>query len=328
MLPRAVGRGRVARGAGRAARRPRRSRAVALGRQAGAPQPEQDAAQRQQEAPPREQGAPRPDRYPLGRAARVSQALRPRVTAADEQHLRAWAAASASRMEFWPRFVNETGATVLAEIGVYRGDFAARLLAECADMSTYYMIDPWRHLADWNKPANKADDVFERYFRESMRKTSAWADKRVVLRGKTTDVIHQVSDGALDFAYVDGDHTLRGITIDLVTVFPKVRAGGWVGGDDFSPSIWQHSEAYEPTLVCPFAIYFAEAVGARIYALPYKQFLIEKTGAGYELVDLTGRYGALDLRSQFIRQGVGQSGRVRLLAGRVRRRLRRWRLRS
>ena len=245
------------------------------------------------------------------------------MTAPDEQHLRAWAAASASRMEFWPCFVNETGAAIVAEIGVYRGDFAARLLAECADITSYYMIDPWRHLADWNKPANKADDVFERYFRESMQKTRAWADKRVVLRGKTTDVIHQVPDGALDFAYVDGDHTLRGITIDLVKVFPKIRAGGWVAGDDFSPSIWQHSEAYEPTLVCPFAIYFAEAVGARIYALPHKQFLIEKTGAGYELVDLTGRYGALDLRSQFIRKGAEQSGPARLLAGRIRRRLRR-----
>jgi hypothetical protein len=245
------------------------------------------------------------------------------VIAADEQRLRAWAAASASRMEFWPRFINETGAAAVAEIGVYRGDFAARLLSECADMTEYYMIDPWRHLADWNKPANKPDDVFERYFRESMQKTSAWADKRVVLRGTTTDVIDQVPDAALDFAYVDGDHTLRGITIDLVKVFPKVRAGGWIGGDDFSPSIWQHSEAYEPTLVCPFAIYFAEAVGSRIYALPHKQFLIEKTGAGYELVDLTGRYGALELRSQFIRRSAEQSGRARRLAGRIRRRLRR-----
>jgi hypothetical protein len=225
-------------------------------------------------------------------------------------------------MEFWPRFVNDTGATAVAEIGVYRGEFAARLLAECDHITSYYMIDPWRHLADWNKPANKPDDVFERYFRESMQKTSAWADKRIVLRGTTTDVIDHVPDGTLDFVYVDGDHTLRGITIDLVKVFPKVRASGWIGGDDFSPSIWQHSEAYEPTLVCPFAIYFAEAVGARIYALPHKQFLIEKTGAGYELVDLTGRYGALDLRSQLIRQGPEQPGRMRLLAG-IRRRLRR-----
>jgi hypothetical protein len=238
----------------------------------------------------------------------------------DEQRIRAWAAAATSRTEFWSRFVNGTGALTVAEIGVYRGSFAAQMLADCAGISSYYMIDPWRHLADWNKPANKADDVFERYFAEAMRKTEAWSDKRVVLRGKTTDVIDEVPGGALDFAYIDGDHTLRGITIDLVKVFPKVRAGGWIGGDDLSPSIWQHSEDFEPTLVCPFAIYFAEAVDSRIYALPHKQFLIEKTGSGYEFVDLTGRYGSLDLRSQLIREGAAPSGRARGLAGRIRRR--------
>jgi len=242
------------------------------------------------------------------------------MTVADGQRIRAWAAASASRMEFWSRFVNETSAATVAEIGVYRGNFAAHLLADCADISTYYMIDPWRHLADWNKPANRADDIFERYFGEAMRKTDAWADKRVVLRGRTTDVIHELPESALDLAYIDGDHTLRGITIDLVKVFPKVRAGGWIGGDDLSPSIWQHSEDFEPTLVCPFAIYFAEAVDSRIYALPHKQFLIEKTGTGYELVDLMGRYGSLELRTQLIRKGAEQPGRARRLAGSIRRR--------
>jgi len=242
------------------------------------------------------------------------------MNAVDQQRLRAWTAASGSRMEFWPRFINETGAAAVAEIGVYRGAFAARLLAECADISVYIMIDPWRHLPDWNKPANKADDVFERYFEESMHKTSEWADKRIVLRGRTADVIDEIPDGALDFAYVDGDHTLRGITIDLINVFPKVRSGGWIGGDDFSPTIWQHSQDFEPTLVCPFAIHFAEAVGARIYALPHKQFLIEKTAAGYELVDFTGRYRALDLRSQLIGEGAERSSRARVFAGRIRRR--------
>ena len=242
------------------------------------------------------------------------------MSVVDEQRLREWAGAAASRTEFWPRFINETGAATIAEIGVYRGDFAARLLAECADISVYFMIDPWRHLADWNKPANASDETFESYFQETMQKTTEWADKRVVLRGKTTDVIDEIPDGALDFAYVDGDHTLRGITIDLVNVFPKIRAGGWIGGDDFSRSIWQHVEAYEPTLVCPLAIYFAEAVGSRIYALPHQQFLIEKThDAGYELVNLTGGDVVPDLRSQL----AGRFGHVRAFTTRVRRRIRR-----
>jgi hypothetical protein len=220
----------------------------------------------------------------------------------DDAAIRAWAEASGSRMEFWPRFVAETRAAVVAEIGVYRGGFAARLLDECPGIATYYMIDPWRHLDDWNKPANKGDDVFERYLEQTLKKTDAWSEKRVVLRGRTTEVIGDVPDGSLDLAYIDGDHTLRGITVDLIKVFPKVRAGGWIGGDDLSPSIWQHDAAYEPTLVFPFAVHFAEAVDARIYALPHKQFLIEKADTGFELIDLTGRYGSLGLRDQLMAQ--------------------------
>jgi len=219
-----------------------------------------------------------------------------------ERTLREWSDALPNRVELWTRFVAESQAASIAEIGVYRGQFAAKLLDGCPGIATYYMIDPWRHLDDWNKPANKSDDVFEGFYREAMERTSEHEAKRVVLRGTTTEVLDEIPDGSLDFAYVDGDHTLRGITIDLIRVFPKVKDGGWIGGDDFSPSIWQHSAEFEPTLVFPLAVHFAEAVGARIYGLPFKQFLIEKAASsGHAFVDLTGNYGDLELRPQMRR---------------------------
>lgn len=105
----------------------------------------------------------------------------------------------------------------------------------------------------------------------------------------------------MDFAYIDGDHTLRGIAIDLIRVYPKVRVGGFIGGDDLSPTIWAHKTRFEPTLVFPFAIYFAEAVGATIYALPHIQFCLQKTETReFRFVDLTGQYGDLTLRSQLV----------------------------
>ena len=219
------------------------------------------------------------------------------------EDLRALGAAAANRLELWTRFAREAEARQVAEIGVYRGRFAARMLGDCPAIETYYMVDPWRNLEDWNKPANTSDDEFERIFREAMERTGAHEDKRVVLRGTTTEVIDHLPDGSVDFAYIDGDHTLRGITIDLIRIFPKVRAGGWIGGDDFTPSIWQHADEYEPTLVFPLAVHFAEAVGARIYGLPHKQFLIEKTGDGdHAFTDLTGRYGDTGLRRQLVRR--------------------------
>jgi predicted O-methyltransferase YrrM len=218
-------------------------------------------------------------------------------------NLRELSDSSASRVELWTRFVAENGVAAMAEIGVYRGQFAARVLDGCPGIATYYMIDPWRNLADWNKPANKTDEVFEKFYAEAMERTGAHEAKRVVLRGTTTEVIDRIPDGSLDFAYIDGDHTLRGITVDLIKVFPKIREGGWIGGDDFSPSIWQHSEEYEPTLVFPLAVHFAEAMGVRIYGLPHKQFLIEKAAdSGHAFVDLTGRYGDLELKRQLDRR--------------------------
>jgi hypothetical protein len=93
--------------------------------------------------------------------------------------------------------------------------------------------------------------------------------------------------------------TLRGIAVDLIRVYPKVRLGGFLGGDDFSPTIWQHKTSFEPTLVFPFAVHFAEAVGATIYELPNIQFCLQKMRTPqFNFVDLTGNYNELSLRGQ------------------------------
>ncbi len=193
----------------------------------------------------------------------------------------------------------------MVEIGVYRGEFAAALLERCTGIEKYYMIDPWKHLDNWNKPANQGDTIFEGFYEETKAKTDFAAPRRVILRGKTTDVVDEITDGELDFAYIDGDHTLRGITIDLLRIYPKVKLGGFVGGDDFTASVWEHKTSFEPTLVFPYAVYFAEAVGARIYSLPHSQFCLQKTEiAEFSFVDLTCQYGNVGLQRQFAPEHV------------------------
>lgn len=227
------------------------------------------------------------------------------IQATLDQQLKTCISNSQSRLEFWENFVRTFQIKRMAEIGVYRGDFAAFLLQKCPDLTRYYMVDPWRHLDDWNKPANHADSVLNEFFVETMSKTEFASNKRVVLRGKTTEVVDQVPDFELDFVYIDGDHTLKGIAIDLIRVFSKVRVGGFIGGDDFTRSIWEHNTKFEPTLVFPFAVYFAEAVGAPIYALPHSQFVIQKTSRPqFSLIDLAGGYEESTLRSQFAPERV------------------------
>lgn len=203
---------------------------------------------------------------------------------------------SPNRVDLWATFIRRHDLRAVAELGVAQGAFAEQMLTRCPDIERYYLIDPWKHLLDWNKPANQGDDTFEDFYKESLARTEPWKEARVVLRGRTAEVIHSIPDDSLDLAYVDADHTLRGITIDLIRVWPKVRTGGFIGGDDFCPSIWQHPQDFEPTLVHPYAIYFAEAMDVPIVALPHNQFLIEKSRTGFHLLDLTGAYGDHTLR--------------------------------
>jgi hypothetical protein len=200
------------------------------------------------------------------------------------------------RFELWTWFVRNHGFRTAAEIGVYRGEFSAKILAGAPSIEKYIMLDPWRAIPDWNKPANTDNQTFEHFYFESLDATDFARHKRQVLRGKTTEVIGLIPDHSLDYVYIDGDHTLKGISIDLISVWPKIKDGGWITGDDFCNSIWQHSESFEPTLIFPFAVYFAEAMGVTIHALPHNQFAMQKMQSGFRFVDLTGTYGDASIR--------------------------------
>lgn len=225
-------------------------------------------------------------------------------------------AAAPSRIDLWVRAIEAAGVRTMAEIGVWKGAFARQLLERCRSVERYFMIDPWAALPDWNKPLNVAQARFDAVYAEAMANTDFARERRTVLRGKTKDVAGMIPDGALDFAYIDGDHTLRGVTIDLQRMLPKVRAGGLLGGDDFSPNPWQHDARYEPTLVFPYAVYFAEAMDLPVAALPYDQFLIRNApDEGFSFTDLTGRYGAAALGA------LGGQGPLSRLVGKAERRL-------
>lgn len=195
---------------------------------------------------------------------------------------------SANRYEMWARFINQNKLTHIAEVGVYRGDFAKYILANCPIVKKYYMIDPWRPLANWNKPANHDKTKFESFYKETLEKTEFAKEKRVILNAKTTEIINKINDHSLDFAYIDADHTLKGITIDLISFWDKVKRTGVIVGDDFNNNLFHHGLDFEPTLVFPFALYFAEAKNKKIYGMPYSQFMITKEFNGFEFINMSG----------------------------------------
>lgn len=205
---------------------------------------------------------------------------------------------ASTRNGMWQKIVNQLGVADVAEVGVWRGAFAAHLLEHCRGIDAYTMIDPWQQLPEWNKPANQDDAFFEGVFAEAMTCTDFAKDKRNVMRCTTKEAAPNIAKESLDMIYVDGDHTLRGITIDLLLMYEKLRPGGVLGGDDFGESVWQHGPEFDPTFVCPYAIYFAEAMNVPIIILPFMQFIILKDPElGFDVFNLTDRYKNLHLNN-------------------------------
>jgi Methyltransferase domain len=210
-------------------------------------------------------------------------------------------ASAPDRIGLWAAAVRLMEATRFLEVGVWKGEFAQAMLKACPTIQSYVMLDSWAHLPHWNKPFNVSSATFDEVFAEAMARTDFAASRRKILRGTTLARIDDIENASLDVGYIDGDHTLRGIAIDLIRVYPKVRPGGVIGGDDYTRSIWQHGEAWEPSLICPFAAYFAESQGAPIVVLPHDQFAILKPApgdGGFRIVDTTQSYGQPDLLSQ------------------------------
>src|SRR5437762_13398731 len=79
--------------------------------------------------------------------------------------------ASPSRFDLWVRLLRTKPVECAAEIGVWKGDFAKVILSNFSNLTKYYMIDPWAHLPDWNKPFNVDDRIFEDVYAEAVRKT-------------------------------------------------------------------------------------------------------------------------------------------------------------
>jgi hypothetical protein len=145
-----------------------------------------------------------------------------------------------------------------AEIGVFRGDNAARILELCRP-SELHLIDPWYFDLDfdWFDPPERSPLWGEAA--RFARQLSAWAgvpqgqhvneyfdsvyqavaqrfahDTRITIhRATSREVAQTISDGYLDAVYIDGDHRYEAVLEDLHLYDPKLADNGIFLGDDF-----------------------------------------------------------------------------------------------
>jgi predicted O-methyltransferase YrrM len=116
---------------------------------------------------------------------------------------------------------------VCAEIGVFEGDFSARIL-RLSQPKRLYLIDPWY-------PHNpRFSDAEATYSAVRSRFADAIATGRVaVLREDSASAASRFPDATFDWIYIDGDHHYTAVRRDLKLYYPKVKPGGYIACDDY-----------------------------------------------------------------------------------------------
>ena len=114
-------------------------------------------------------------------------------------------------------------AGVVAEVGVGFGDFSASILERAAPR-ILYLIDSWS--SPRYAPGRAA---VEARFAEEI------ASGRVVVQvGTSVDGLATLPDAALDWIYIDSDHTYQTAARELALALRKVRRSGRIAGHDWT----------------------------------------------------------------------------------------------
>jgi hypothetical protein len=113
-----------------------------------------------------------------------------------------------------------TGA-VCAEVGTDRGDFARRILEDCAPAHLHVLeLDVSRI-----DPQNLAGPVRE--------------GRATLHEGDSAASLAAFADGFFDWVYIDGDHSYAGVRRDIAAALPKVKPGGLLVFNDYC--VWSVS---------------------------------------------------------------------------------------
>jgi hypothetical protein len=113
-----------------------------------------------------------------------------------------------------------------AEIGVDKGEFS-ELILEKINPSLLYLIDPWTHMLNSEGTqlghSQNYESVKEKFKNEKVVK---------ILKMSSKEASSVISDGSLDWVYIDGDHSYQGCLYDLVTYGKKIKDNGFICGHD------------------------------------------------------------------------------------------------
>jgi len=123
--------------------------------------------------------------------------------------------------------------TVVCEIGIRSGDSSREFLKKGCFV---HMVDPWEGYEEY--PDSYVYN-FEEDYRLTLEMVKEFPDQYKIYRKKSEQVNNDVPSD-LGFVYIDGNHAYEYVKRDIENYWLKIKAGGWMAGDDFSViEVWK-----------------------------------------------------------------------------------------
>ena len=122
------------------------------------------------------------------------------------------------------------------EVGSWKGKSAAFMCVEIINSGKnikFDCVDTFKGSLDEELHQNDPDVVDNNLFEKFIINMKPVDDHYNVIVGSSVEVSKQYVDGSLDFVNIDGAHNYDAVKEDIESWLPKVKKGGYLGGDDF-----------------------------------------------------------------------------------------------
>ena len=134
-----------------------------------------------------------------------------------------------------PRVLNARGLTGRgAEVGVYLGEFTEHLLDGWSGRELI-AVDPWRAFGsdEYRDVLNAEQAAWDERHDQTVARLRRFGDRAVVWRTTGDEAAARITDGSLDWVYLDAMHDHDSVAHDLRTWWPKLRPGAIFAGHDY-----------------------------------------------------------------------------------------------
>lgn len=136
---------------------------------------------------------------------------------------------------------------VIAEVGVWKGDFAAHIAGATLPFALY-LIDGWpagEDIMSGDEDGQNLTSFSGEWLHAHVRDRFASNPNVHVVRSFSQDVLPHMPVASLGAIYVDGDHTYGGAVRDLLYSVCAVKPGGWIMGHDWGTNLAKAPMDYE-----------------------------------------------------------------------------------